>query len=63
MIATYDVVAYFSLRQYRSRDLSRRYRCAAMSSLSWLTNHCPVLQSCQHELGVSRFESIRYDTE
>jgi len=35
MIATYDIVAGFRLRQYRSTALARRYRCAA---ISWQTD-------------------------
>jgi len=36
MIATYDIVAGFTLRRYRSTALARRYRCAA---ILWQTDH------------------------
>jgi len=35
MIVTYDIVADFTTRRYRSIDLARQYRCAATS---WFWN-------------------------
>ena len=43
MIATYDIVADFSVRQYRSKEFARQYRCTA---ISWQTDQLHTSSCC-----------------
>ena len=64
MIVTYDIVADFSVRRYRSKEFARRYRCTA---ISWQTDQLHT-SSCRSSHTNMHFafhtgDKQEYDTE